>query len=273
LGPGNLVLSAWFYRFLRFQAGEIVRSGPAVLSSHLGAVFKALYRSEQNIVHLLSLHSLRRITLAMAERLHGGTIIILSDPQQLKSEHFKRGRLALKPTTDLGDRIKQYSHALVNHQKLFQEQLQEAKVSKLSLPQGLKLEGLAIIRDKMSIALNDAEDFVVSLSQVDGAVVLGPELDLLAFGAVINWDAEPNINVKVSNDLHGTNLRCYSLADRGTRHQSAAAIAYNIPGAVVIVVSQDGEASCFLREGSDAQHVLLWRNMTLDLQPELPLLS
>ena len=121
----------------------------------------------------------------------------------------------------------------------------------------------------MSTALSDAEAFVASLSQVDGAVVLGPELDLLAFGAVINLNAERNINVKVSNDLHGIDLRDNSLADRGTRHQSAATIAYDIPGTVVIVVSQDGEASCFLRESSDVQHVLLWKNMRLDLHPEL----
>ena len=99
LGPGILVLSADFYRFLRFRAGEIVRSGPAVLRAGAGAVFKALYRSELNMVQYWSLESLRRITLAMVERLHGGTIIVLPDPHLLKSKHFKRGRLALKPRT------------------------------------------------------------------------------------------------------------------------------------------------------------------------------
>lgn len=264
LGSGILVLSADFYRFLRFRAGEIVRSGPAVLSSGSGAVFKALYRSELNIVQYHSPESLRRITLAMAERLHGGTIIVLPDPQLLKSKHFKRGRLALKPTTDLGDGIERHTRALINYQKQHEASFQPG-----SPLQGVSVTGYEIILQKMRIALSDAEAFVASLSQVDGAVVLGPELELLAFGAVINWNAEHNINVKVSNDLHGTDLRDYSLADRGTRHQSAAAIAYDIPGAVVIVVSQDGEASCFLRESSDVQHVLLWRNMRLDLYPEL----
>ena len=263
LGSGILVLSADFYRFLRFRAGEIVRSGPAVLRAGAGAVFKALYRSELNMVQYWSLESLRRITLAMVERLHGGTIIVLPDPQLLKSKHFKRGRLALKPTNDLGDGIKRHNHASIDRQQLWQQ------VMKGATDQGLKLPGQEIRLEITSTALRDAEAFVASLSQVDGAVVLGPELELLAFGAVINWNAERNINVKVSNDLDGTDLRDYSLADRGTRHQSAAAIADEIPGAVVIVVSQDGEASCFLRESSDVQHVLLWRNMRLDLYPEL----
>lgn len=95
---------------------------------------------------------------------------------------------------------------------------------------------------------------VARLSQVDGALILGPDLSVLAFGATIEGTLESN--VVACEDAAATRRSRYLISRLGHRHRAAAFLADARPGAVVFVVSQDGVAGSLLKVGAD---VLFWR--------------
>jgi hypothetical protein len=95
-----------------------------------------------------------------------------------------------------------------------------------------------------------------ALTAVDGAVVLNPELALLAFGVVLPVGRETVIaDASASDGLHA---RVVDFGSRGTRHRASATYAAEHPGSVVFVVSEDGQISCLFRNPAD-ERTLLWR--------------
>src|SRR6185295_2406861 len=77
------------------------------------------------------------------------------------------------------------------------------------------------------LALSDTVDRATS---VDGCVVLTRKLQLLGFGGEIRVPTEHSLD----EDRH-----------TGTRHRSAARFCKKFPGAIALVVSQDGQVSIF----------------------------
>lgn len=96
----------------------------------------------------------------------------------------------------------------------------------------------------MSTALDEAlfevAHLVATLANVDGAVVMTDDLEVLGFGAEISGALPEVESVDRSLDLQGTG-RVRERTDRvGTRHRSAYRLCQQLHDALVIVVSQDG---------------------------------
>jgi hypothetical protein len=98
--------------------------------------------------------------------------------------------------------------------------------------------------DREVAALDDAifeiAHLIASLTSLDGAVVLGSQLELLGFGALISGRLAEVATVARALDLEADETVNETTAVEGTRHRAAYRLAGAVPGAVVVVVSQDG---------------------------------
>jgi hypothetical protein len=89
-------------------------------------------------------------------------------------------------------------------------------------------------------ALFEVAHLVATLANVDGAVVMTDELEVLGFGAEISGALPEVRSVDRSLDLEGRE-RLPERTDRvGTRHRSAYRLCQQLHEALVIVASQDG---------------------------------
>ncbi|MGL1931043.1 MAG: hypothetical protein OCC45_04695 [Desulfotalea sp.] len=100
--------------------------------------------------------------------------------------------------------------------------------------------------EHLSRQLNQQCKNIAKLTAVDGALVMSFDRFIYCFGAKINTGQcnTPLPNIHVHKLIEGDSGSTMNLRDLGgTRHQSAAYFANAQPGAVAIVVSQDGHVS------------------------------
>jgi hypothetical protein len=92
-------------------------------------------------------------------------------------------------------------------------------------------------------------EVVGTIAAIDGAVVLGPECQVLHAGFIVG-DTSPD-RPQLIDWCH--DVRCERIVRRpasgGARHATGFGVAWGVPGAVVFVVSADGPVTCVLRRG------------------------
>jgi DNA integrity scanning protein DisA with diadenylate cyclase activity len=81
---------------------------------------------------------------------------------------------------------------------------------------------------------------IASLADVDGAVVLTKRFEILGFGAEIAGNLPRVSEVRRALDLEADTFAGDVVEGDGTRHRSAYRFCAAVPGAVAVVVSQDG---------------------------------
>lgn len=96
-------------------------------------------------------------------------------------------------------------------------------------------------------ALFEYARFIANLAAVDGAVVLTKSLDLVGFGGVIKGTFSKEDTTARALDAEG-DQRVYERPEGvGTRHLAVYHLCKEIPDALAIVISQDGNASLVKR--------------------------
>lgn len=83
-------------------------------------------------------------------------------------------------------------------------------------------------------------NLLANLTAVDGAVVLDKHLEILGFGAEISGELPSVPIVDRALDPEGNAVVPEQSEHEGTRHRSAYRLVAALPGALVIVISQDG---------------------------------
>jgi hypothetical protein len=91
-------------------------------------------------------------------------------------------------------------------------------------------------------ALFETSHLIAALAQVDGAVVLTKRFEILGFGAEISGGLPVVRDVRRALDLEADEFATEVADGVGTRHRSAYRLCAALPGALGIVVSQDGGA-------------------------------
>lgn len=153
---------------------------------------------------------LARLAQTIAERGHGGALFVLEDPAR---------DLSLDRTAPLSAPFDELRY----------------RVS------GSAAEQLARAQD--SATLSRACDSIASLAGVDGAVLLSRSLTVLAFGAFVR---SPSDDTRIQLvDCEGQPQPMSQL--KGARHKAALWFCQRSPGALAIVLSQDGELSVYWR--------------------------
>ncbi|MCC6165549.1 MAG: hypothetical protein IT182_19555 [Acidobacteria bacterium] len=89
-------------------------------------------------------------------------------------------------------------------------------------------------------ALFEMAHLIAGLASTDGAVVLNKQHDILGFGGMISGRLPAVRRVDRALDLDGNAVAEEGTENVGARHRSAYRLAGALPGAIVIVISQDG---------------------------------
>lgn len=122
-----------------------------------------------------------------------------------------------------------------------------------------RLDIASQLRDAADVAtdrLEAAIDDVAQLSAIDGAVLAGPGLAIYGAGYKISTPRESSeIDVVQALDVAMERTEAYDIHQHGTRHRAAVAFAYDNPGGLAFVVSEDGPVRCALRI---EDHVAVW---------------
>lgn len=107
--------------------------------------------------------------------------------------------------------------------------------------------------------LSELAQNIGMLTTVDNALLLGPDLEIVSAGyQVTQREPAPRVREVSTLDASGQ-LKDFPLERHGSRHRAAADFATSFPGAVVLLLSQDGAVRCFLRpQDQDANEVWLW---------------
>lgn len=110
--------------------------------------------------------------------------------------------------------------------------------------------------------LGDAASALGDLTGVDGAVLIGPRFTLLGFGAMFR-EVTASIPAELAQEPTASRRVPLDLSAFGSRHRSVASFCYDHPGALGVVISQDGDASCFVRPEGEGR-LLVWRPVPLE---------
>lgn len=139
----------------------------------------------------------------------------------------------------------------------------DARVGRGRLSAGLSLQGPHIhnpqdqyleLARKLSDVREAAQRRLARLALVDGALVLATDRRVIGFGAHL-VRSESHLPIEEIEEWDPIERR--SRGPRqvkslgGTRHQSAANFVWDNPGAIALVISQDGRVSVFTNSGRD----------------------
>jgi hypothetical protein len=190
-----------------------------------------------DVIRLVSQAMVRRFLAAMVSAHHGGTVIILP-PESVDDALHRDGPLHLKYAFRDAEPRRRYRRLILGLMGAI------ARVGGAAGIECVDAAAYAMLRDEELASLRDAifemSQLIAALSGVDGAVVLTKRFEILGFGAEIVGDLPDVHHVARALDLEAEETVAELLRSDGTRHRSAYRLCARVPGAVVMLVSQDG---------------------------------
>ena len=261
---GVLVLERHVDQILRFEAGKqvprpidvvgtdgAVRRAIGAIAREPGAIAK---REDGPTLDSYPESALRRLIQKMRATGYGALLALLpQQPDEATLRGVRYGRvdpmlLSTRVQADkdlvrgsLSRRIAKHDESLDHHEARARDAAQNAA-------------------DVAAEELEDAIEDVAQLSAIDGAVLGGPHLAIYGAGYLIPAIQLPAGTVRQALDAEGETSEPYP-ARYGARHGAGFSFAYENPGAVGFIVSEDGPVSCALRIGD---HVLVWSVAVLE---------
>jgi len=190
-----------------------------------------------DLPRMISERMMKRVIALLREARHGGTIIFLpmecSDPSTYRTYIDLKHRFELPTGRSFQNIVVSILSRLA--------QIHGAG-PRPNDPVGWR-EFETTPDDELAIldeALFEMAHLIAGLASADGAVVITKLHDLLGFGGMIT--GRPTVNRKVARalDLNADTTVDEAAENVGARHRSAYRLVAALPGAVVVVVSQDG---------------------------------
>jgi hypothetical protein len=197
-------------------------------------------------------------TLRYAEELgHGGTIIVIRKEDKARINNFLSIKYPIINCTPWNE--------LVQYVKLTSDEIEFSKlVDGKPLVERASIDTWKLANrkcEKLGLQLIDHSRFLARLTQVDGALILTEQLEVLGFGAIIKDLSDTSQSFRFCKDES-----CVSFDERerdgyGTRHRSTMSLCEKVD-CIAFVLSQDGGVKALMKQ---ANHVLLWQSVLLDL--------
>jgi hypothetical protein len=241
-------------RWLREYFAELRAKMLTYLARSQGGSRNGDTRLDPNLIGIIGKHQAMRIISTMRESRQGGTLLYLphhrleeftaKNPYIAIKYQFREDatrqrlvRLMLQTLTRL---IETHRHETARGQKLgWQEYVDSSS-------------GILALLDE---AVFEAAHQVADFAAVDGAVVLTNHSHMLGFGGMIKGDFDQVNIVARALDAEGDQWREESTENVGTRHRSVYYLCHQIPEALGIVLSQDGNVRFIKRRNG---HITYW---------------
>lgn len=196
---------------------------------------------DSDLTHSIGQHALRRMISVLRDSRHGATLVFV--PLEAAGEFSrKNGYVSFKYRFAADAPRHRFRALLVGIMNRLAEV--HGRGEETSYPRAVGWEEYRESEDPQIAELDEAvfevSHLVAALAATDGAVVMSKRYELLGFGGEISGSL-PEISAVVrAFDLEGERTVEESTENVGTRHRSAYRLAGALPGAVVVVVSQDG---------------------------------
>ncbi|MCW3490234.1 DNA integrity scanning protein DisA nucleotide-binding domain protein [Dethiobacter alkaliphilus] len=281
--PGNITASTMGFVLFRLRAGELLDLPLEDLSKgFIGAFLKdaaeSLYLETCKKLQTKRYYAtdfddhprqqyfrtLTNIINLARERGHGGTFVIISDEITHEDQRLQ-DRMTIKYPLNLSgvwDDLIEESIASRNYFNLLFPKDNQYLLNSPKAP-AKKLKELIWSKNKQEHAqenITNFEQFVSSLSGVDGAVVLSKRLKVLGFGAEIMAISPSLKTVKIANDPDANKFYERPINSFGTRHRSALRLCSSFEDLMCLVISQDGAVRAIKRVGPN---VYMWNDVSL----------
>ncbi len=242
LGPGRVLISYSGKSLAAMTGSKAVFVDPGILMKViLPKIKNDVSANDPGLQTILRYNSLLFIAQAMRSHGHGGTVLTVregSDWQQsIRTPVPYTGGASFLDTV-LDDLQNPSVHLATK--KGFFDFIKKA-FSK-------RQDKLSLTRQKIRQQCSR----IGRLTAVDGALVMSLDRYTYCFGAKIQAIAPvpSEIEVQVLKPIENYAKTFLNFSDLGgTRHQSAAQFAYDQPGAIALVASQDGDVTFFTQEG------------------------
>jgi hypothetical protein len=203
---------------------------------------------------------LERVLFHIREKYHGGMLIVVPDDFTENDQRLTE-RLLIKYPCFLDKIWKDLITKQVLNYKLFELMFSE-EIGEKEIPSEI-LHEYMFLNDrikKMDHELTDYFNFISSLSEIDGAVVITNKLKLLGFGAeVIVKNDTPDL-IRVAKEREEDFEKYIPIDSYGTRHRSAFRFCYSFENSVAFVISKDGSLRCVKKAGNE---LILWQDLGL----------
>ena len=259
--PGRLDIDIGLSRVASLVAGKVERG--VRIFGEPGPVYDLLVKAGQAQGDNSYLESVQQIVWTIRAAQHGGTLLFLPNREMkhLRPKYATNSRS--RATDDVRDRSREYRRATRKHSELIQ-QLADAENAgeKVSPHLGHLSRAAATELLWVNRTIRESVRFFAALANIDGALVLGPDLHVLAFGAIIERGKSADFKVHVANCAAGEIEDVIDVGKLGgARHQSAAHFCHERVSALAVVISQDGGVSCLHNDGTVLR---AWRGVRLD---------
>jgi hypothetical protein len=250
---GHLIVKVGDVRLAELRAGHIVGGSLNVFDAVWMRTQFDAYRIDLLHEHerldgttgiTLDFDSMRRISQQMVKRLiatirdghHGGMILYVPHD---KADELLRSAIHLKYSFANDAARRRYRALMID----IMHQLTLTGAAMTPPPASVGYDVYQHSARKELVELDEAvfemAQLLAGLADVDGAVVITDQLELLGFGAEIM--GPPDVaTVRQAHDLEATSFHTTSIERFGTRHRSAYRLCAFEPACLAIVVSQDG---------------------------------
>ena len=198
---------------------------------------------DSNLTRTIAQHTVRRIISVMRNARHGGTLVFV--PMEVAGELSGENRyVAFKHAFPDGESRRRFRTLISGVTNRLAEV--HGKGDESSYPKAVGWAEYQKSRDPLIEELDEAifevAHLIANLSEVDGAVVMTKRFEILGFGVEISGALPAVETIARALDLEGGLTSREQTDGVGTRHRSAYRLCGAMPGAVAVVVSQDGSA-------------------------------
>lgn len=240
-GPGRLAVSRGAVTLAELLAGSLRHAAVDVFNAPwLTTSFPRLEGlgdtpASDVLSQLLSLHVLRRIVATIREARHGGTLFFIP-----------RARLGVMEGTSAALRLK---YRFVDEEPRRRLQTLISRITRQLGARHRSADGAGwhdyetttnAALHSLDEALFEIAHFIAGFADVDGAVVLTTDLEILGFGGEVSGSLPEVDRVARSVDIDGASVRYERTDAVGMRHRSAYRFCEHAQGTIAIVLSQDG---------------------------------
>lgn len=233
----DIFSASWLAKSFASVRSEIEEAHAAARSQSK----KPWAKLDPNFGRLVSQQVVRRIVSLVRNSHHGGMLVYL--PNEMSQDISSISRyISLKYQFQEEEPRQRFLTLILKIMNTFAELRgtsdQPIKVVGWQEYVSSRSEAIALLDE----AIFDLAHFIAALSAIDGAVVMNMRQDLLGFGGVVSGNIDDVVTITHALDIEGRLTKQELSEEVGTRHRAAYRLCHELRDAIVIVISQDGNA-------------------------------